>query len=96
MTSWFASITAVALYLQTTPMTGPQKLVQARVWAQGATVAAILGMAALSQVPTPGDEIEKLREANQQHSWMQSLEYEQPSLKHALQQVKEQQGQEQK
>lgn len=65
-------------------MTGAQKLVQARVWGQGLTVASILGLAALSSIPTPGDEIEKLHKKETQSSWMQTLEMEQPELKAVL------------
>lgn len=65
-------------------MTGAQKLVQARVWGQSLTLASIIGFAALSQISTPGDAIEKLRESESQHSWIASLELEQPELKGVL------------
>lgn len=70
----------IALALQSTPMTTAQKGMQARVWGQGLTVAAIIGLGLLSQVPTPGDKIQELQEAHRQHSWMHSLASQQPEL----------------
>lgn len=89
------SITLLTLYLQTTPLTGAQKLVQARVWGQGLAVAAIVGLGLVTQIPTPGDELDKLHRADTQHSWIHTLEVENPDLKETLEPEKfqaEQQG----
>lgn len=66
---WVESIALITLYLQTTPLTGAQMLVQVRVWDQGlTTVAAMVGLGLVNQIPTPGDEIDKLHKADTQHS----------------------------
>lgn len=59
----------VFAYIHSQPMSFPQKLVQTRVWAQGLTVATLLGMAAITQIPSAGDKILKQRERAADHSW---------------------------
>lgn len=65
-------------------MTGPQKLVEARVWGQGLTILTILALAGVTTIPTPGDAIKKLHEDDNQHSWIDTLEADQPELKEVL------------
>lgn len=50
-------------------MSFAQKLVQARVWAQGLTLTSLLGMAAITQIPSAGDKILKERGEASEHSW---------------------------
>lgn len=50
-------------------MSFSQKLVQTRVWAQGLTLASLLGMAAITQIPSAGDHILREREQAADHSW---------------------------
>lgn len=56
-------------YIHTQPMSFSQKLVQTRVWAQGLTLASLLGMAFITQIPSAGDKILKEREQASDHSW---------------------------
>ncbi|WFD32450.1 Replication factor C, subunit RFC4 [Malassezia sp. CBS 17886] len=67
--SWFASMGASWLYIQSQPLSLSQKIVQARVWAQGLTVACMLGMAAVSQIPCAGDVLREEAHEHENHSW---------------------------
>jgi hypothetical protein len=71
--SWAGSMVLSWLYIQTQPMSFAQKLVQARVWAQGITVASMIGVAALTAIPSKGDKIIKADKdvANYTNSWEQ-------------------------
>lgn len=67
--SWVASMAGVGAYLQSQPMSFSQKLVQTRVWAQGLTLASLMGMAAITQIPSAGDHILEERNHASDHSW---------------------------
>lgn len=68
--SWVSSLGLTFAYIQTQPLSFAQKLVQARVWAQGLTLASLVGMAVISQIPSEGDKIIKAQKTAQDHSWM--------------------------
>lgn len=55
--SWVLSMAGTFSYIQTQPLSFAQKLVQARVYAQGLTLASLLGMAAITSIPSAGDKI---------------------------------------
>ena len=61
------------LYIQTQPLSFAQKLVQARVWAQGLTVASMIGMAALLQIPSEGDKLLEKTHSADDTSWEKRL-----------------------
>ncbi|WFD44125.1 (R)-2-hydroxyglutarate--pyruvate transhydrogenase [Malassezia psittaci] len=67
--SWLTSMAGSWLYIQSQPLSFSQKIVQARVWAQGLTLASLLVMAGVTQFPTEADELleEEAQQAN--HSW---------------------------
>ncbi|WFD00378.1 (R)-2-hydroxyglutarate--pyruvate transhydrogenase [Malassezia yamatoensis] len=67
--SWFTSMAGTWLYIQSQPLSFSQKIVQARVWAQGLTLASLLVMAGVTQFPTEADKLleEEAQQAN--HSW---------------------------
>ncbi|SNX85813.1 uncharacterized protein MEPE_04522 [Melanopsichium pennsylvanicum] len=67
--TWATSMGGIFAYIQTQPMTFAQKLVQARVWAQGITLASLVGMAAITQIPSAGDKIIKSHKEANEHSW---------------------------
>jgi len=67
--SWLASMGGIFAYIHSQPMSFSQKLVQTRVWAQGFTLASLLAMAAITQIPTEGDKILRRREEAGEHSW---------------------------
>ena len=71
--SWLASMGGSWLYIQSQPLTFAQKLVQARVWAQGLTVASLIGMAALVQIPSAGDKLISGK-GTDDHSWEKRLQ----------------------
>lgn len=54
-------------------MSAWQKLLQARVWAQGVTLSGALGMAGLSSIPNAGDELAKTRQQQEHESWKSLL-----------------------
>lgn len=54
-------------------MTFAQKLVQARVYAQGLTLASLVGMAALTSIPSAGDKIIEEHSHASEHSWRDVL-----------------------
>lgn len=60
---------AIFAYIHAQPMSFSQKLVQTRVWAQGFTLASLLAMAAITQIPSAGDKILEEREHAAEHSW---------------------------
>lgn len=70
LSSWAASMGLSWLYIQSQPMTMAQKIVQARVWAQGLTVASMLGMAAISTIPLAGDKFIADEKKQSDDSWM--------------------------
>ncbi|GAA6043043.1 hypothetical protein JCM8097_005129 [Rhodosporidiobolus ruineniae] len=49
--SWVASMVGSGAYIASTPLSFPQKLVQARMVAQGLTVAVLIASAGLTQIP---------------------------------------------
>lgn len=67
--SWVTSMAGIGAYLRSQPMSFSQKLVQTRVWAQGITLASLLGMAAITQIPSAGDKILEERHHAADHSW---------------------------
>ncbi|UZJ56710.1 hypothetical protein CBS101457_006030 [Exobasidium rhododendri] len=67
--SWFASMGGIFAYIHNQPMSFSQKLVQTRVWAQGLTLASLVGMAAITQIPSAGDRILREREESHDHGW---------------------------
>ncbi|PWY97150.1 hypothetical protein BCV70DRAFT_80131 [Testicularia cyperi] len=67
--SWVLSMGGVFAYIHTQPLSFAQKLVQARVWAQGLTLASLVGMAAITQIPSEGDKIIKYQKEANDHSW---------------------------
>lgn len=67
--SWVTSMGASWLYIQSQPLSFSQKIVQARVWAQGLTVASLLLMAGVSRIPTAGDQLMKEEHEMTNHSW---------------------------
>ena len=67
--SWITSMGGIFAYIHAQPMSFSQKLVQTRVWAQGLTLASLLGMAAITQIPSAGDHILREREQAADHSW---------------------------
>lgn len=70
--SWFASMAGSWLYIQAQPLSFSQKLVQARVWAQGLTVACLIGVAAVTQIPSKGDKLIASGHSADDHSWERS------------------------
>ena len=71
--SWLGSMGLSWLYIQTQPLSFAQKLVQARVWAQGLTVASMIGMAALLQIPSEGDKLLEKTHSADDTSWEKRL-----------------------
>lgn len=71
--SWLGSMGLSWLYIQSQPLTFAQKLVQARVWAQGLTVASMVGMAALLQIPSEGDKLLHTDKRVDDRSWEKRL-----------------------
>ncbi|KDN38571.1 hypothetical protein K437DRAFT_259359 [Tilletiaria anomala UBC 951] len=67
--SWVASMAGTFAFIQTQPLSFAQKLVQARVWAQGLTLASLVGMAAITQIPSAGDRIIESHLHAKEHSW---------------------------
>ncbi|KAK0520195.1 Replication factor C, subunit RFC4 [Tilletia horrida] len=66
---WALSLGGIFAYIRTQPLSGAQKLVQARVYAQGITLASLLGLAGISQIPSAGDKILNYEKEASQHSW---------------------------
>ena len=67
-------------YIQTQPLSFAQKLVQARVWAQGLTLASLVGMAAITQIPSAGDKIIEQKAHANEHSWMDYIPQDEKDL----------------
>ncbi|KAN0061308.1 Replication factor C, subunit RFC4 [Thecaphora frezii] len=67
--SWVTSLGLTFAYIQTQPLSFAQKLVQARVWAQGLTLASLVGMAAITQIPSEGDKLIRHHKEAANHSW---------------------------
>ncbi|KIS67873.1 uncharacterized protein UMAG_03929 [Mycosarcoma maydis] len=67
--TWASSMVGIFAYIHTQPMSFAQKLVQARVWAQGITLASLVGMAAITQIPSKGDSIIRQHKEAADHSW---------------------------
>ena len=74
--TWATSMGGIFAYIHTQPMTFAQKLVQARVWAQGITLASLVGMAAITQIPSAGDKIIKAHKEAADHSWREFVPQE--------------------
>lgn len=67
--SWVASMAGIFAYIHNQPMPFSQKLVQTRVWAQGITLASLVAMAGITQIPSAGDKILYQRNHAADHSW---------------------------
>lgn len=74
--TWATSMGGIFAYIHTQPMTFAQKLVQARVWAQGITLASLVGMAAITQIPSAGDKIIRRNKEANDHSWKEFVPQE--------------------
>lgn len=74
--TWAVSMGGIFAYIHTQPMTFAQKLVQTRVWAQGITLASLVGMAAITQIPSAGDRIIKQHKEAADHSWREFVPQE--------------------
>ncbi|WFD35741.1 Replication factor C, subunit RFC4 [Malassezia cuniculi] len=77
--SWLASMGISWLYIQTQPLSTAQKIVQARVWAQGLTVASMIGMAAITTIPSAGDKYLENQKNEARSSWEQIVDQSQKS-----------------
>ncbi|PWN52341.1 hypothetical protein IE53DRAFT_385208 [Violaceomyces palustris] len=67
--SWVTSMLGTFAYINTQPLSFAQKLVQARVWAQGLTLISLVSMAAITQIPSAGDRLLEQRQHASDHSW---------------------------
>lgn len=67
--SWVTSMAGIFAYIHNQPMPFSQKLVQTRVWAQGITLASLVAMAGITQIPSAGDKILYRRDHAADHSW---------------------------
>lgn len=67
--SWVASLGGSFAYIQYQPLSFAQKLVQARVYAQGLTLMSLVGMAAITSIPSAGDKIIEEHNHASEHSW---------------------------
>ena len=67
--SWAASLGASWLYIRSQPFTVAQRLVQARVWAQGLTIASLLAMAGITAIPSAGDKLIAEQADAKNHTW---------------------------
>jgi len=67
--SWAASLGASWLYIRSQPFTVAQRLVQARVWAQGLTIASLLAMAGITTIPSAGDKLIAEQADAKNHTW---------------------------
>lgn len=67
--TWAASMGGIFAYIHTQPLSFAQRLVQTRVWAQGITMASLLAMAAITQIPSQGDKIIEQQKHANEHSW---------------------------
>ncbi|PWN32794.1 uncharacterized protein FA14DRAFT_181472 [Meira miltonrushii] len=67
--SWIASMAGIFAYIHNQPMPFSQKLVQTRVWAQGITLASLVAMAGITQIPSAGDKLLYKRDHAADHSW---------------------------
>ncbi|CAO1629797.1 unnamed protein product [Sympodiomycopsis kandeliae] len=92
--SWVASLGGSFAYIQYQPLSFAQKLVQARVYAQGLTLASLLGMAAITSIPSAGDKIIEEHNHASDHSWKEMIGEmdKQQQQKQQQQQQQQQQG----
>lgn len=67
--TWAASMGGIFAVIHSQPLSFAQKLVQTRVWAQGVTLASLLAMAAITQIPSQGDKIIEQQKHANEHSW---------------------------
>lgn len=74
--SWLGSMGASWLYIQSQPLSFSQKIVQARVWAQGLTLASLLIMAGVTQLPTEADKLMEEESERANHSWRSMIREE--------------------
>lgn len=79
--SWVVSMGGIFAYIQTQPLSFAQKLVQARVWAQGITLASLVAMAGITQIPSAGDKILQEKQDADKHSWMEYMPKEEDENK---------------
>lgn len=80
--SWVASMGASWLYIQSQPLSFSQKLVQARVWAQGLTVASLIGIAALTTIPSAGDTLLSKSHSADDQSWRKIIQEQADATAH--------------
>ncbi|KAK0548823.1 Replication factor C, subunit RFC4 [Tilletia horrida] len=66
---WAVSLGGILAYIRTQPLSGAQRLVQARVWAQGITLASLVGLAGISRIPSAGDKLLQYEKDENLHSW---------------------------
>ncbi|GJN87984.1 hypothetical protein Rhopal_000939-T1 [Rhodotorula paludigena] len=71
--TWLASMAGSGAYIAATPLTFAQKLVQARMVAQGVTVAALIASAGLTQIPNAAgksdDDIKREERERGMYAW---------------------------
>ncbi|KAM0749818.1 hypothetical protein T439DRAFT_326712 [Meredithblackwellia eburnea MCA 4105] len=92
LAGWAASMVGSFAYIAATPLSFAQKLVQARMVAQGLTVAVLIASAGLSSIPTSSstgheEELKQLDREAAMYKWKANS----PHAKHAAEVVKEQQ-----
>ncbi|GEM09227.1 mitochondrial hypoxia induced protein domain protein [Rhodotorula toruloides] len=80
--SWAASMVGAGAYIAATPLTFAQKLVQARMVAQGVTVVALLGSAALTQIPNAQGKSDEDLKREERESTMYAWKKDSPHYKH--------------
>ncbi|GAA5982638.1 hypothetical protein JCM5350_002131 [Sporobolomyces pararoseus] len=91
--AWVASMAGSGAYIAATPLSFSQKLVQARMYAQGLTVAVLLASAALTQIPNEDgisdDEAKRIDREQGMYAWKKDSPHQQQVAKeHQQQQAK--------
>lgn len=83
--SWVASMGAAFAMVSRSPMTTPQKLVQARVYAQGLTMAVVIASLALEGVDMKkakdGSVTKEVRRLTDKDQWMDMVEAEEERMR---------------
>ncbi|GAA6012523.1 hypothetical protein JCM10207_009029 [Rhodosporidiobolus poonsookiae] len=72
--SWLASMVGSGAYIAATPLSTAQKIVQARMVAQGLTVAVLIASAALTQIPDSktglsDDDVKRIERERSMYNW---------------------------
>ncbi|GAA5821059.1 hypothetical protein JCM11491_002322, partial [Sporobolomyces phaffii] len=79
--SWVASMAGSGAYIAASPLSFAQKLVQARMVAQGLTVAVVLASAALTQIPNSDgisdDEAKRIDREQGMYAWKKNSPHNQ-------------------